>query len=89
MILGQRVMPGTALTLTAGVAASLVAVGAVLTGQFPWYALAALALIPVVVRLPLPKAAPWIQAIVAALYAAAPAVGAWVLAWLASRGSSG
>jgi len=89
MILGPRVAPGTTLTLTAAVAASLVAVGAVLTGQLPWYALAALALVPVLVRLPLPKATPWVQGIVAALYAAAAAVAAWVLAWLASRGSAG
>ena len=88
MILGPRMAPGITLTLTAAVAASLVAVGAVLTGQLPWYALAALALVPVLVRLPLPKAAPWIQAIVAALYAAAAAVAAWVLAWLTSRGSA-
>ena len=87
MILGPRLAPGTTLTLTASVAASLVAAGAMLTGQFPWYALAALALIPVLVRLPLPKAATWIQAIVAALYAAAAAVAAWVLAWMSSRGS--
>ena len=89
MILGPRVAPGTTLTLTAGVAASLVAVGAVLTGQLPWYALAALALVPVAVRLPLPKGAAWIQAVVAALYAAVPAVAAWVPAWLSSRGSTG
>ena len=88
MILGPRLAPGTTLTLTASVAASFVAAGAVLTGQFPWYALAALALVPVLVRLPLPKGAPWMQAIVAALYAAAAAVAAWVLAWLASRGSA-
>ena len=89
MILGPRVAPGTTLTLTASVAASLVAVGAVLTGQLPWYALAALALVPVAVRLPLPKGAAWMQAAAAALYAAAAAVGAWALAWLASRGSIG
>jgi len=85
MILGPRAVPGVALTLTASVAASLVAVGAMLTGQLPWYALAALALVPITVRLPLPRAAPWIQGIAAALYAAAAAVGTWVLAWLASR----
>jgi hypothetical protein len=89
MILGPRLAPGTTLTLTASVAASLVAAGAVLTGQLPWYALVALALVPVIVRLPLPRSATWVQAIVAALYAAAAAVGAWVLAWLASRGSAG
>ena len=86
MILGPRVAPGTTLTLTASVAACLVAAGAFLTGQLPWYALAALALVPVLVRLPLPKAAAWVQAIVAALYAAAAAVAAWVLAWMSGRG---
>lgn len=89
MILGPRVAPGTTLTLTAGVAAGLVAAGAMLTGQLPWYSVAVLALVPVLVRLPLPKAAPWIQAIIAALYAAVPAAGAWVLAWQSSRGSTG
>ena len=89
MILGPRLVPGVSLTLTAAVVASLVAAGAVLTGRLPWYALLALALVPVLVRLPLPKAAPWAQAMVAALYAAVAAVGAWALAWLASRGSAG
>lgn len=89
MIVGPRVAPGTSLTLTAGVVASLVAVGAVLTGQLAWYALVAMALVPVAVRLPLPRGATWMQAIVAALYAAAVAVTAWVLAWLASRGNAG
>jgi hypothetical protein len=85
MILGPRVGAGVTLTLTASVAASLVAVGAMLTGQFPWYALAVLALVPVLVRLPLPKGAAWMQAIAASLYAAAAAIGAWVLAWMSSR----
>lgn len=80
--------PGTSLTLTASVAASLVAAGAVLTGQLPWYALVALALVPVLTRLPLPAKSPaWTKAIVASLYAAAAAVAAWVLAWMASRNS--
>jgi len=89
MVLGPRAMPGASLTLTASAAASLVAAGAVLTGQFPWYALAPLALVPLLVRLPLPKGAPWVQAVVASLYAATAAMAAWVLAWLASRGSTG
>lgn len=89
MILGARAAPGTTLTLTAAVTASLVAGGAMLTGQLPWYALPALALVPVLVRLPLPRASAWIQAIVASLYAAAAAASAWVLAWLAGRGSAG
>jgi len=87
MILGPRIAPGTTLTLTAAVAACLVGAGALLTGKLPWYALAPLALIPLAVRLPLPKAPAWVQAVVAALYAAVAAVGSWVLAWLASRGT--
>ena len=87
MIFGPRLAPGTTLTLTAAVVASLVAAGAMLTGQLPWYALAPLALVPLVVRLPLPRAPAWVQAVVAALYAAAAAVATWVLAWMASRGS--
>jgi hypothetical protein len=87
MILGPRLAPGTTLTLTAAAAASLVAAGAVLTGQLPWYALAPLALVPLAVRLPLPRGPAWVQAVVAALYAAAAAVATWVLAWMASRGS--
>lgn len=89
MILGPRVAPGVTLTLTASVAAALVAAGAVLTGQLPWYALVPLALVPVLVRLPLPKSGPAVQAVAAALYAAVAAVAVWVLAWLASRGQAG
>lgn len=88
MFLNGRAVPGTTLTLTASVAASLVAAGAVLTGQLPWYALVALALVPVLTRLPLPAKSPaWTKAIVASLYAAAAAVTTWVLAWMASRSS--
>jgi hypothetical protein len=86
MILGKRVVAGATFTLTASVAAALIAAGAVLLAKFPWTSLVALALVPLAVRLPLPEKSPaWIQAIVASLYALVPAAGACALAWQASR----
>ena len=90
MILGKRVVAGATFTLTASVAASLLAAGAMLLAQLPWTSLAALALIPLAVRLPLPEKSPaWLQAIVASLYALVPAACAWFLAWQSGRSASG
>ena len=86
MILGKRVVAGATFTLTASVAAALIAAGALLLAKLPWTSLAAIALIPLAVYLPVPeKWAAWIQAIVASLYALAPAAGACALAWQSSR----
>lgn len=88
MILGKRVVAGVTFTLTVSVAAALVGAGALLLAQLPWTSLAALAFVPVLVRLPLPERSPaWVQAIVASIYASVAAVAACALAWLASRGS--
>jgi hypothetical protein len=90
MILGKRVAAGATLTLTASVLAGLLAAGALLLAQLSWTSLAALALVPLAVRLPLPERLHVsVQAIVASLYAFAAAGAAWALAWLASRGSPG
>jgi hypothetical protein len=89
MILGKRMVAGTALTLPASVIAALLAAGALLLAQLPWTSLAALALVPVIVRLPLPDKLPaWLQAIIASIYAFVAAGAAWALAWLASRGTT-
>jgi hypothetical protein len=86
MILGKRVVAGATFTLTASVAAALIAAGALILAKLPWTSLVALALIPLAVRLPLPEKLPaWLQAIVASLYALAPAAGACALAWQSSR----
>lgn len=86
MILGKRVVAGATFTLTASVGAALVAAGAMVLARLPWTSLAAFALIPLAVRLPLPEKSPaWIQAIVASLYALVPAAGAGWLAWQSSR----
>ena len=86
MVLGARVAAGTTLTLTVSVLAALIAVGATLLAQLHPTALAALALVPVLVRLPLPRAAGWMQAAVASVYAFVAAGGACALAWLSGRG---
>jgi len=86
MILGRKVAAGVTFTLTASAAAALIAAGAVLLAKFPWASLAALALVPLAVRLPLPEKSPaWLQAIVASLYGLVPAAGACAIAWQASR----
>jgi hypothetical protein len=87
MILGKRVEAGTTLTLSASVISALLAAGAMLLAQLPWTSVAALALVPILVRLPLGDKLPvWLQAIVASLYALVAAAAAWALAYLASRG---
>jgi len=86
MILGKRVFAGATFTLGASVAAALIAAGAMVLARLPWTSLVAIALIPLAVRLPLPEKSPaWIQAVVASLYALAPAAGACALAWQSAR----
>lgn len=90
MILGRRVAAGTVLTLTASVLGALLGIAAMLLAQLPWTSLAALASIPVLVRLPTGASWPiWMQGIVASMYGFAGAGAASVFAWLASRSSAG
>jgi hypothetical protein len=87
MILGKRLYAGASLTLSMGVIGALVAAGAVLLGRLPWYYAAALALVPLAVRLPLPERShPAAQAFVALLYSLLAAASVCVLVWMASRG---
>lgn len=86
MIFAGRVFAGAAFTLSVSVLGALVAAGAMFLAQLPWYALAVLALVPLAARLPLPRAAAWLQAVCASFYTLAVAGGACFLAWHASRG---
>lgn len=81
MLLGRTIAAGATLSLSAGAAGGLIAAGAALGAQLPWFACAALALVPVAVRLPLPKAGLRIQAILASVYAGIPALAACLLSW--------
>jgi hypothetical protein len=84
---GRGLAPGASFTLTSAVIASLLAAGAVLSGRLPWHAAAAVVLIPVAVRLPLPtRAAVAVQALVALIYALAAAAAVCTIAWFARRG---
>jgi hypothetical protein len=86
MVLGGRVEAGATLTLTVSVLAALIAAGAVLLAKLHWLTLVALALVPALVRLPLPRGPAWTQAVVASVYALVAAGGALGVAWLAARG---
>lgn len=88
MVLGGRVEAGASLTLTVSVLAALVASGAVLLAKLHWTALLALALVPLLVRLPLPRGPAWMQSVVASVYGFVAAGGALAIAWLANRGWS-
>ena len=86
MVLGGRVEAGASLTLTVSVLAALIASGAVLLAKLHWHALIALAMVPVLVRLPLPRGPAWTQAVVASVYGLVAAGGALAVAWLAAHG---
>jgi hypothetical protein len=81
MLLGRALFAGATFALSAGVACGLIAAGAMLGAQLPWFAAVALALVPVAVLLPLPKAGVWIQAVVASIYGGIPALIACLLSW--------
>ena len=74
VVYGKGLSPGASFTLSSGVIASLLGVGAVLSGRLPWQAAAALPLVPIAARLPLP--------LVSASLAAA---GVCAIAWLVRR----
>jgi len=86
MLLGRRVSAGASLVLCVSATAALLACAATLLAQLPWTAAAALGLVPLAVRLPLPsRTHPGIEVVIAVFYALAPAAGCWALAWAAGR----
>jgi hypothetical protein len=85
MLIGRRIAAGATLTLSASVAAGLVAVAALVLAQLPWYALIVLGLIPLAARLPASDRLPvWAQAFIASAYGFALALAAFVLTWRAA-----
>jgi hypothetical protein len=82
MLRGKPGFAGATFMLPAMLIAGLVASGAMLLAQLPWYAVAVLALVPLGTLLPVPRgAAVWLQAVLLSLYATAIAAGACYLAW--------
>lgn len=74
MMYGRGLSAGASFTLSSGVAAAVLAAGAVLNGRLPWQAAAALPLVPLAARLPLPL-----------LCAPLAAAGVCAIAWLVRR----
>ena len=82
MVRGKAGFAGTTFTLTAMLLGGLVAAGAMILAQLPWYAVLVLALAPVAARLPGPAKAPvWLQAVLFSFYAFVVAAAACALAW--------
>jgi hypothetical protein len=84
MIRGKATFAGATLTLPATIIGMLVACGAMLLAQLPWYSVLVLALVPAAASLPGPNGAAWLQAVVFSLYGFVVVAGAWLLAWPAS-----
>lgn len=86
MLRGKRSDAGATFALPAMLGIALVAAGAMMLAQTPWYSVLALALVGVAAAVPLPSAWPLaVQAIVASLSASAVAVVACGLAYAATR----
>ncbi|MFO1414605.1 MAG: hypothetical protein U1F10_12015 [Burkholderiales bacterium] len=80
---------GTLGALAIGVMIALFGEGTLMLAQMPWYALVALLLVPLAVRLPVREdATVFFRAFVLTLYALAAAVVPIALAWYATRGTS-
>ena len=81
LILGPRVVAGASFTLSIGVIGAALTAAVVLQSGLRWYYAAALALVPLVVRLPAPRSRPG-EAVVALFYALAVGGGVCVLVWM-------
>jgi hypothetical protein len=85
MLLGRTIAAGATFTLSTGVACGLIAAGAALGAQLPWYAAVVLALTPIATLLPLPKSGLWLQAVVASVYGGIISAAACLLSWPAMQ----
>jgi hypothetical protein len=82
MITGKGIPGGTTYTLPIALTCGLVAAGAMVIAEVPWYAGLTLALVPAAACLPVPQRAPvWLQAVIVSLYGFAVAAAACWLAW--------
>ncbi len=89
MLAGASAPVGWTLGLSAHVTVALLGLLAVFTGALPWYCLLPLPLVAWAANLAPAGARPvWQRAVLAALLALAPALGAIVLAWFTADGSA-
>jgi hypothetical protein len=82
MIIGKRNHAGATFVLTAALITMLLAAATMILAQLPWYAVLALAFVPVAASLPVPAGAPlWVQAVLLSVYGLVVAGIACALAW--------
>ena len=90
MVKARTTPAGATLTLAVGATLGLIAGGAFMLAELPWFALPALALVPFAARIPLPAGLPvWGEAVLASLLSGIPAAAACYLVWQSSRGGPG
>lgn len=86
VITSKPISPGLLGTLTIGVMIALFAEGSLMLAQMPWFALVALLLVPLAVRLPVRESASvFFRAFVLSMYALAAALIPIAAAWLSAR----
>jgi hypothetical protein len=84
MLTGKKIAAGATLTLSASLAAGLVAAAALVLAQLPWYGLVVLGFIPLAARLPASDRLPvWAQTLLVSAYGFTAASVAFVLTWRA------
>src|SRR5256885_13237594 len=82
MIVGRKIHAGATFMLAAALVTALLAAAAMILAQVPWYAVAALALVPLAASLPVNAGAPvWLQALLLSLFGFFVAGIACALAW--------
>src|SRR6267378_672803 len=82
MIIGRKTHAGATLMLAATVVTMLLAAATMILAQLPWYAVLALAFVPVAASLPLRAGAPiWLQAVLLSFLGLVVAGIACALAW--------
>jgi len=82
MVTGRKIFAGATLMLPAALVSGLLGAGAMVLAELPWYALPALALVPVATLVPLPEKMPvWQQAFLRSGSAMIVAGIAFALTW--------
>ena len=82
MIIGRKIHAGATFMLAAALITALLAAAAMILAQVPWYAVAALALVPLAASLPVNAGAPvWLQALLLSFFGFFVAGIACALAW--------
>lgn len=80
-LFGRPVSAGALMVVPLTLALALLGVGAMVYSKLPWYTLPLLALVPLLARMPLPRAPVIVQLLLVVVVTVAPAAGAIYLTW--------